>query len=81
MLKYRYLFQLSLKVAREEHQRQEQQHLNDKHRLTEQLYAKDRQYQEMIRDTKATQSEVGAIGLIHISILKCRFCKKLLLYE
>ena len=59
-----YLFQLSLKVAREEHQRQEQQHLNDKHRLTEQLYAKDRQYQEMIRDTKATQSEVCAIGLI-----------------
>ena len=52
-----------MKVAREEHQRQEQQHLNDKHRLTEQLYAKDRQYQEMIRDTKATQSEVCAIGL------------------
>ena len=66
MLKYRYLFQLSLKVAREEHQRQEQQHLNDKHRLTEQLYAKDRQYQEMIRDTKATQSEVCAIGLMKV---------------
>ena len=48
---------LSLKVAREEHQRQEQQHLNDKQRLTDQLYEKDRQYQEMIRDTKATQSE------------------------
>ncbi len=44
-------------MAREEHQRQEQQHLNDKQLLTEQLHEKDKQYQELIRDTKATQSE------------------------
>lgn len=48
---------LSLKVAREEHQRQEQQHLNDKQRLTDQIQEKDKQYQELIRDSKATQSE------------------------
>ena len=46
-----------MKVAREEHQRQEQQHLNDKQLLTEQLHEKDKQYQTLIRDTKATQSE------------------------
>ena len=46
-----------MKVAREEHQKQEQQHLNDKQLLTEQVYEKDKQYQELIRDTKATQSE------------------------
>ena len=50
-------FQLSLKVAREEHQRQEQQHLNDKQLLSEQLNEKDRQYQDLIRDTKALQTE------------------------
>lgn len=44
-------------MAREEHQRQEQQHLNDKQLLTEQLQEKDRQYQELIRDIKGTQSE------------------------
>ena len=50
------LLQLSLKVAREEHQKQEQQHLNDKQVLTNQLHDKDKQYQQLIRDTKATQS-------------------------
>jgi hypothetical protein len=44
-------------VARDEHQRQEQQHLNDKQLLTTQLHEKDKQYQELIRDTKSTQSE------------------------
>ena len=48
---------LSLKVAREEHQRQEQQHLNDKQLLTAQLHDKDKQYQELLRDTKTSQSE------------------------
>ena len=48
---------LSLKVAREEHQRQEQQHLNDKQLLTAQLHDKDKQYQELLRDTKTAQSE------------------------
>ena len=43
-------------MAREEHQKQEQQHLNDKQVLTNQLHDKDKQYQQLIRDTKATQS-------------------------
>ena len=46
-----------MKVARDEHQKQEQQHLNDKQVLTNQLHDKDKQYQQLIRDTKATQSE------------------------
>ena len=49
--------QISLKVSREEHQKTEQLHLNDKKMLQDQLHSKDRQYQEILRDAKLQHSE------------------------
>ena len=51
------LFQISLKVSREEHQKTEQLHLNDKKMLQDQLHTKDRQYQEILRNAKLQHSE------------------------
>ena len=48
---------MSLKVAREEHQKQEQLHLQDREQLTESLHQKDLQYQELLRDTKMRHAE------------------------
>ena len=50
-------FQISLKVSREEHQKTEQLHLNDKKMLQDQLHSKDRQYQEILRNAKLQHSE------------------------
>ena len=49
--------QISLKVAREEHQKIEQLHLNDKRQLGDVVHAKDKQYQEILRNMKLQQSE------------------------
>ena len=46
-----------MKVAREEHQKQEQLHLQDREQLTESLHQKDLQYQELLRDTKMRHAE------------------------
>ena len=48
---------MSLKVAREEHQKQEQLHLQDQEQLTESLHQKDLQFQELLRDTKLRHAE------------------------
>ena len=50
-------FQISLKVSREEHQKTEQLHLNDKKMLQDQLHSKDRQYQDVLRNAKLQHSE------------------------
>ena len=44
-------------MAREEHQKQEQLHLQDREQLTESLHQKDLQYQELLRDTKMRHAE------------------------
>ena len=44
-------------MAREEHQKQEQLHLQDREQLTESLHEKDLQYQELLRDTKMRHAE------------------------
>ncbi|TRY67797.1 hypothetical protein TCAL_09933 [Tigriopus californicus] len=46
-----------LKVAKEENQKIEQLHLNDKRQLQEQLHTKDKQYQEVLRNLKLSQAE------------------------
>ena len=50
-------FQISLKVAREEHQKIEQLHLNDKRLLNDGLHAKDKQYTEVLRNMKLKHGE------------------------
>ena len=54
---YPWTSKVSLKVAREEHQKQEQLHLQDREQLTESLHEKDLQYQELLRDTKMRHAE------------------------
>ncbi len=44
-------------MSREEHQKIESLHLTDKKQLQEQLHAKDRQYQEILRNAKLQHSE------------------------
>ena len=51
------IIQVSLKVAREEHQKQELLHLQDKEQLSERLHEKDVQYQDLLRDTKLKHTE------------------------
>ena len=46
-----------MKVAREEHQKQELLHLQDKEQLSERLHEKDVQYQDLLRDTKLKHTE------------------------
>eukprot|EP00095_Tigriopus_kingsejongensis_P009325 maker-scaffold486_size158769-snap-gene-0.31 protein:Tk09325 transcript:maker-scaffold486_size158769-snap-gene-0.31-mRNA-1 annotation:"hypothetical protein TRIADDRAFT_24206" len=48
---------ISLKVAKEEYQKTEQLHLNDKRQLQEQHHTKDKQYQEILRNLKITNAE------------------------
>ena len=53
------IVQVSLKVAREEHQKIEQLHLNDKRQLQDVVHAKDKQYGEILRNMKLQQSEMA----------------------
>ena len=46
-----------MKVAREEHQKIEQLHLNDKRLLNDGLHAKDKQYTEVLRNMKLKHGE------------------------
>lgn len=46
-----------MKVAKEENQKIEQLHLNDKRQLQEQLHTKDKQYQEVLRNLKLQHAE------------------------
>ena len=48
---------MSLKVTREENQKQEQLHLNDKKQLMDQLHLKDVQYQDILRQAKLNHAE------------------------
>eukprot|EP00096_Caligus_rogercresseyi_P006278 TRINITY_DN22610_c0_g1_i1.p1 TRINITY_DN22610_c0_g1~~TRINITY_DN22610_c0_g1_i1.p1 ORF type:complete len:364 (-),score=118.24 TRINITY_DN22610_c0_g1_i1:9-1100(-) len=48
---------VSLKVNREEHQKQEQLHLNDKKQMKDRLAKKDEEYQEVLRQSKLKQAE------------------------
>jgi growth arrest-specific protein 8 len=48
---------VSLKVTREEHQKIEQLHMNDKSQLQDQIHTKNLQYQEILRSNKLQNNE------------------------